>query len=42
MKNLSKTFSPLQTMRKWAICAVLVFVCANAHAQARTSKSWLR
>ena len=33
MKNLSETFSPLQTMRKLAVCAVLVFVCANAHAQ---------
>ena len=33
MKNLSEMFSPLQTMRKWAVCAVLVFVCANAHAQ---------
>ena len=33
MKNLSEMFSPLQTMRKWAACAVLVFVCANAHAQ---------
>ena len=33
MKNISETFSPLQTMRKWAVCAVLVFVCANAHAQ---------
>ena len=33
MKNLSETFSPLQTMRKWAACAVLVFVCANAYAQ---------
>ena len=33
MKNLSEAFSLLQTMRKWAVCAVLVFVCANAHAQ---------
>ena len=33
MKNLSETFSPLRTVRKWAACAVLVFVCANAHAQ---------
>ena len=33
MKNLSETFSPLQTMRKLAVCAVLVFVCANAQAQ---------
>jgi len=33
MKNLSEMFSSLQTMRKWAVCAVLVFVCANAHAQ---------
>jgi len=33
MKNLSEAFSPLRTMRKWAVCAVLVFVCANAYAQ---------
>ncbi len=26
-------FSLLQTMRKWAVCAVLVFVCASANAQ---------
>ena len=33
MKNISEAFSPLRTVRKWAVCAVLVFVCANAHAQ---------
>lgn len=33
MKKLTEMFSPLRTVRKWAICAVLVFVCANAHAQ---------
>jgi len=33
MKNLSETFSPLRTVRKWAVCAVLVFVCANVQAQ---------
>lgn len=33
MKKLSEMFSPLRTVRKWAICAMLVFVCANAHAQ---------
>ena len=33
MKNISEAFSPLRTMRKWAVCAVLVFACANAHAQ---------
>ena len=33
MKNLSETFSPLWTVRKWAICAMLVFVCANVQAQ---------
>lgn len=33
MKNLSETFSPLQTMMKWAFCAVFVFVCASAYAQ---------
>ena len=26
-------FSLLQTMRKWAVCAVLVFVCVSANAQ---------
>lgn len=33
MKKLTETFCPLRTVRKWAICAMLVFVCANAHAQ---------
>lgn len=33
MKNLSVMFSLLQTMRKWVVCAVLVFVCASANAQ---------
>lgn len=33
MKNLSETFSPLRTVRKCAVCAVLVFVCANVQAQ---------
>ena len=33
MKNLSVMFSLLQTMRKWAVCAVLVFVCVSANAQ---------
>lgn len=33
MKNLSETFSPLRTMKKWAVCAVLVLMCASANAQ---------
>ena len=33
MKNLSGMISPLQAMKKWAVCAVLVFACANANAQ---------
>ena len=33
MKNLSEMFSLLRTVRKWAICAMLVFVCANVYAQ---------
>ena len=33
MKKLTETFCPLRTMRKWAVCAMLVFVCASAHAQ---------
>lgn len=33
MKNLSETFSLLRTMKKWAVCAVLLFVCASANAQ---------
>ena len=33
MKILSETFSPLRTIKKWAVCAVLVFVCAGANAQ---------
>ena len=33
MNSLSMTFSPLRTMKKWAVCAVLVFVCAGANAQ---------
>lgn len=33
MNSLSMTVSPLRTMKKWAVCAVLVFVCAGANAQ---------
>ena len=33
MKNLSETFSPLRTMKKWAVCAMLVLMCASANAQ---------
>ena len=33
MNNLSMTFSPLQTMKKLAVCAVLAFVCGGANAQ---------
>ena len=33
MKKLSEMFSLLRTVRKWAICAMLAFVCANVYAQ---------
>ena len=33
MNNLSKTYSPLATMKKLAGCAVMVCVCAGAYAQ---------
>ncbi len=33
MNHLSMTFSPLMTMKKLAVCAVLAFVCAGANAQ---------
>ena len=33
MNSLSTTVSPLQAMKKWAVCAVLVCVCAGAYAQ---------
>ena len=33
MNHLSTTFSPLQAMKKLAVCAVLAFVCAGANAQ---------
>ena len=33
MNNLSMTFSPLQTMKKLAVCAVFAFVCVGANAQ---------
>ena len=33
MNNLSMTFSPLMTMKKLAVCAVLAFVCVGANAQ---------
>ena len=33
MNSLSMTFSPLQAMKKLAVCAVLVCVCAGAYAQ---------
>ena len=33
MNNLSKTYSPLATMKKLAVCAVMVCVCAGAYAQ---------
>ena len=33
MKNLSETFSPLRAMKKWAVCAVLVFLCTSVNAQ---------
>lgn len=33
MKNLIEMFSPLRTVRKWAVCAMLVLMCASANAQ---------
>lgn len=33
MKSISETFSPMRTVRKWAVCAMLVFVCASVYAQ---------
>lgn len=33
MNHLSTTFSPLQAMKKLAVCAVLAFACAGANAQ---------
>lgn len=33
MKNLIEMFSPMWTVRKWAVCAMLVLMCASANAQ---------
>ena len=33
MNRFSMTFSPLQAMKKLAVCAVLAFVCTGANAQ---------
>ena len=33
MKYSSKTFNPLKTMKKLAICVALTLVCAGANAQ---------
>lgn len=35
MNNLSKTCSPLTTMKKLVICAMLIFACTNANAQSK-------
>ena len=35
MNNLSKESGLLKTMKKWAVCAVLVFVCVNVNAQCK-------
>ena len=33
MKKLSTTISPMQALKKLALCAALVFVCVNINAQ---------
>ena len=33
MKKLLKENSPLRTMKRWGVCAMLMIVCANASAQ---------
>ncbi len=33
MKKLSKIYGPLSTMKKLAVCAVLVFACVSAYAE---------
>ena len=33
MKKLSKIYGPLSTMKKLAVCAVLVFACVSANAE---------
>ena len=38
MNNLSKAYSPLATMRKLAVCAVVLFACATISAQAKDFK----
>lgn len=35
MKYSSKTFSPLKTMKKLAVCAVLVFACISVSAETK-------
>lgn len=36
MNNLSKMYSPLATMKKLAVCAVMVCVCMGAQAENKT------
>ena len=38
MKYSSKTFNPLKSMKKLAICVILVFICINANG--RSSESY--
>ena len=33
MKYLTETISPMQALKKLAICAALVFACVNINAQ---------
>ena len=35
MKKLSKIYGPLTTMKKLAVCAVLVFACVSAYAESK-------
>ena len=35
MKKLSKIYGPLSTMKKLAVCAVLVFACVSAYAESK-------
>ena len=35
MKYSSKTFNPLKSMKKLAICVMLVFVCISANAETK-------
>ena len=35
MNKVFTMYGPLKAMKKWAVCAVLVFVCAGANAQSK-------